>query len=79
MLLNQKAIVLKKLVKFKEVVSYIPDSTVKFTHAYQHENSHRGTQPITVKRSLILFMIALSMLVNQAIIPDQFYCRFTQN
>ena len=75
MLLNQKAIVLKKLVKFKEVVSYnIPDSTV-----YQHENSHRGTQPITVKRSLILFMIALSMLVNQAVIADQFECRFTQN
>ena len=67
MLLNQKAIVLKKLFKFKEVVSYISDFTV-----YQHENSHRGTQPITVKRSLILFMIALSMLVNQAIIPDQF-------
>ena len=38
MLLNQKAIVLKKLVKFKEVVSYIPDSTV-----YQHENSHMHT------------------------------------
>ena len=63
MLLNQKAIVLEKLVKFKEG----PDST-----AYQHENSHRGTQPITVKRSLILFMAALSMLVNQAFIPDQF-------
>ena len=63
MLLNQKAIVLKKLVKFKED----PDSAV-----YQHENSHRSTQPITVKRSLIPFMAALSMLVNQAIIPDQF-------
>ena len=44
MLLNQKAFVLKKLVKFREAVSYILDSTV-----YQHENSQRGTQPNTVK------------------------------
>ena len=57
----------KKNTGSTQVVSYIPDSTV-----YQHENSHRGTQPISVKRLLILFMAALSMLVNQAIIPDQF-------